>query len=172
MPVARFSRVLRGQRGQAAKTRYINYLEALDIEPDIGSRGPRPPEIPLYLTPFGVDLGNELVLEAKAVTTAYNALNGPITAARIKNAVPNGLQALKIRGVRAARVSVTSGLQATGTVATSKLTGLKYANYGGTSQSCPFGRGTATEKEADAFAAIKAALPNTYRRVYLIEERI
>jgi len=167
----RFSRVVRGQRGAAAKTRYLNYLEGLDIEPDIGSRGSNPDSIALYVFPFTVNLGSKLVLETSAFLPSYNALKDGLGAARCLDTVPATRLALKIRAISAARVSATAGLANSGTVRTSKLTGLQYADYGGTSYSCPFGRSKTSEKEAEAFAEIKTNLGARFQRIYLIEER-
>lgn len=166
-----YERVLRGQRGAAAKTRYLNYLEGLDIEPDIGSRGPKPEQIKLYLFPFSINLGGEIVLEASALEPSYQALKSGMGVTRVLENVPAGRAAIKLRTMRPARVSATSGITATGSVKTSKLTGLKYADYGGTSYTCPFGRSRTSERESEAFAAIKAALTPQFKRIYLIEER-
>jgi hypothetical protein len=172
MAVPKFYRVLRGQRGQAARTAYLNYLETLGTDRAPVSRGNRPTSMPLYVLPFGIDLGTELVLETSALQASHAALNAGVGGNRVLESVPAGKAPIKIRTAKAARVSATSGLSGTGTNERSKLTGLYYKDYGGQSFSCPFGRNTAAEKEGEAFAAIKAALGNTYRRIHLIEERI
>jgi hypothetical protein len=172
MAVPKFYRVLRGQRGQTARTTYLRYLEDLGTDQAPVSRGNRPASIDLYVTPFGIDLGTELVLQTSALQASHSALNAGVGANRVLEAVPAGKAAIKIKTAKAARVSATSGLSGTGTNQKSKLTGLYYKDYGGQSFSCPFGRNTANEKEGEAFAAIKAALGAAYKRVHLIEERI
>jgi hypothetical protein len=111
------------------------------------------------------------VLETSALESSYQTLKGGMGATRVLETVPVGRAAIKLRTVKPARVSASRGLASTGTVKTSKLTGLKYADYGGISYSCPFGRGTANEKEVEAFTVIKAALSPQFERIYLIEER-
>lgn len=173
MPVPRFYRVLRGQRGTAAKTKFLSHLEGLDSTPAIGSRGARPASNVLYVKPFGVDLGTTMLLQTSATIDAYNLLKSAVSSARVKDTLPASTNGLKLRSSKAARVSATTGVTGSGVEKVSKLTGLHYASYGGKSYSCPFGQGAAGEKELDAFEAIFVALPAaTYKRIHLIEEKI
>lgn len=172
MAVPKFYRVLRGERGTAAKTKYIEHLEGLGAVAAIGSRGKKGESQILYLKPFGVNLGATLVMQVSSLKSSYDLLKGAMGTGRIVSTLPVGRTAIKPRGFRSARVSVTSGLASTGSVKTSRLTGLKYADYGGKSYSCPFGIANNAEKYGDAIEAIRGSLSATYKRIHFIEERI
>lgn len=173
MAVPRYYRVLRGQRGPAARQKYLDYLAGLS-QPDLTNEVPknRPATQELYVKPFGVDLGTDVLLETSALQPSYTALRGAIGATRVVDSPPAGKTGVKLRGAKAARISATSGLLTTGKYKKSNATGLWYVDYEGTSVSCPFGQGPATEKEAEAFTLIKASLGAGYKRIHLIEERI
>lgn len=173
MAVPKFYRVLRGQRGAAAKTKLLSVLTSLDPNQDnLGTKPGRPESVVLYVEPFNIELGSELVLQTSALLPAYTDMKSFVGTNRVKDALPAGILGLKAKSLRAARVSASTGLQSTGTVKTSKLTGLKYLSNGGTSQSCPFGKSTATEDQTEAFKAIKAAAPASFKRIHLIPEQI
>jgi hypothetical protein len=174
MAVPRMYRVLRGERGAAAKTKFLDYLQRLTPETSgVGTRGNRPASVQVYVVPFGQDFGANNYLRASALTPAIAALRGAV-GTHAKESITAGTDnALRLRGVHAARVSATSGLATQGTSKTSKLTGLHYASYGGTSKSMPFGKTsrTATETQEDVFEVIKAGLGG-FSRVHLIPEKI
>lgn len=173
MAVPKFYRVLRGQRGAAAKAKLIERLTSLDpIQDGIGTKPGRPPLKILYVTPFNIDLGNELLLQTSALTPAYTALSAAVGATRVKADLPSSTIGLKAAGLKAARVSASTGVAQSGVVKTSKLTGLKYLSSGGTAQSCPFGRASATEEQLQAFKTIRGDLPATFQRVHLIPEQV
>jgi hypothetical protein len=124
MAVPKFYRVLRGQRGLAAKTKFLNHLEGLDTVSEIGTRGNRAESTELLIVPFNLKLGADVFLEQSALTPSWTALKAAI-GTHAKDNPPASSTQIKIRGARAARISATSGLLATGTVKTSKLTGLR-----------------------------------------------
>jgi hypothetical protein len=173
MAVPKFYRVLRGQRGLAAKTKFLNHLEGIDTVSAIGTKGNRPESRKLYIIPFNIKLGPTVLLEQSALIPSYTALTSALST-HTKATIDAAETSVKLRGARAARVSATSGLSGTGAVKTSKLTGLKYADYGGQSISAPFGKTsyTSTEVEQDVYEVIRAGLGNAYKRVHLIQERI
>jgi hypothetical protein len=173
MAVPKFYRVLRGQRGTAAKTKFLNHLEGLDTVSAIGTRGNRPDSNKLYIIPFGIQLGAGVLLEQSALVNSYAALKAAL-GTHTKDTIQAQSTGIKIRSARAARVSATSGQSTTATVKTSKLTGLKYADYGGKSVSAPFGKSsiTATEVELDVFELIRASIPTNYKSIHLIQEKI
>lgn len=173
MAVPKFYRVLRGQRGAAAKAKLIEKLTSLDPNQDnLGTKGGRAPSVILYVEPFNIDLGNELVLQTSALSTAYTDMKTFVGTNRVKDALPAAIIGLKAKSLKAARVSASTGVSNSGVVKTSKLTGLKYLSNGGTARSCPFGKSTATEDQTEAFKAIRAAAPDTYKRIHLIPEQI
>ncbi len=173
MAVPKFYRILRGQRGAAAKAKFLNHLEGIDTVSAIGTRGKRADPKDLFITPFNIKLGPTVVLKQSALLTSFNKLH---TAAGTHSPVALAANdtAIKLRGARAARVSASDGLTDTAAVKTSKLTGLKYASQGGKSYSLPFGKSsfTATEVEADVFEIIHEALKTNFKRIHLIQERI
>jgi hypothetical protein len=168
-----YSHVLRGQRGAAARTKYLAYLEGLAV-PDKTNQTPknRPVRNTLYVKPFTVDLGADSYLECSALDTSYTKLKAAIGTTRLLDTLPTGKNGLKLTGSKAARISASSGRTPTGTYKQSKRTGLWHIDYGGNSYSAPFGVGTANEKESDAFNAIKTALGTAYSGIHLIGEKI
>jgi hypothetical protein len=174
MAVPRMYRVLRGERGDAAKAKLLAYYQRLGPEVSgVGTRGNRPASAALYVVPFGQNFGTGNYLQTSALVNSITALRGAV-GTHAKLSITAGTEnGLKLKGVHAARVSATSGVRDTGTPETSKLTGLHYASYGGKSTSMPFGRtsATANEKEEDVFEVIKADL-GAFKRVHLIRERI
>jgi hypothetical protein len=173
MAVPKFYRILRSQRGAAAKQKFLNHLEGIDTVSAIGTRGNRDDPKELFITPFNVKLGPTVVLKQSALTASFNKLHGA-AGTHSPAALAANDTAVKLRGARAARVSASDGVSGTATVKTSKLTGLKYADYGGKSYSLPFGKSsfTATEVEADVFEIIHEALKTNFKRIHLIQEKI
>lgn len=172
MAARKFSRVLRGQRGPAAKRNFLEYLNELGQDKEPSGTGKRRLKYRVFIDLFNVELGNEALLQQTLVREAWDALNFPSIRTRVTSPLPAGVTGLKIKGAKAARVSASIGLSGTGTTQKSKLTGLYYLDYGGTSYSCPFGRNTANEKQLEAFAAIKSELSGSMKRIHLIEERV
>lgn len=168
----RFQNVLRGFRGEAAKTKYLDRLRGLGQGENVGTRGGRPDSKVLYVRPFGQSLGEKVFLKVSALTPSFAALNGySEVSSRYKETVASDDVGVKIKGFKAARV-VRRTKDATGTVTTSKLTGLRYLKYNSPSVSAPFGRkGVTTETMGAAFGDIYAQIPGTFA-VSLIEERI
>lgn len=174
MGVPRFYRVLRGQRGQAAKDKYINYLNGIDIEDNVGGGTAKPPSQTLYVRPFSGGLPSTVWLRVSASTTAWGNFGTVSTiATRTKETIASGNTAVKIRGFKAARVSKTTGIASSGTRKTSTKTGLPYLSYGGASLSLPFGKSGDTDTYADAIIEIEALLKTSSSiRVSFTEELI
>jgi hypothetical protein len=170
MTAAPYSRVLRGQRTPAARTKYLQYLEGLN-QPDRTNKTPknRPASNTLYVTPFGKKIGTDQLLQTSALKNSYLTLKTGIGATRVFDALPQGKTALQLKRAKAARVSVTQN-QVAGKYAQSKKTGLWYITYGGINYSCPFGAKAATDKELDAFQEIKTALETAFKNIHLIKE--
>lgn len=172
----RFYNVLRGYRGAAARQKFLDHLAGLGTQGEnIGTKGGRPPQLDLYVKPFGQDIPDDVFLVASALSPSWTTLKAiaPI-AARTKDTVAATASKLKFGGFRASRV-VRRTKDASGVAATSKLTGLKYLKYNSTSISAPFGRSTTTENEGEAFDAIRTAILGsggaTNYGVTLIEEK-
>jgi hypothetical protein len=177
MGVPRFFRVLRGQRGQAAKDKYLAYLTQLNSgQEGLGTKGNRPDRVLLYLKPYNVDLGTDAELVSSALEPSWNQLRGLTgVSTRVSNVGTANTVGVKLRSAKPARVHVTTGLVAQGTVDTSQLTGLKYLKYGGTGASIPFGRSSGTDTMGDGYTQIKNSAIATFgarTRVSLSEEQI
>lgn len=174
MGVPRFYRVIRGQRGQAAKDKYINYLNGIDIEDNVGGGAAKPPSQSLYVRSFSGGLPNTVWLRVSASTSAWGNF-GTVSAiaSRTKETVATGNSSVKIRGFKAARVSKTTGIASSGTRKTSTKTGLAYLSYGGDSLSLPFGKSGDSDTYAAAIAEIEPLLKTSSSiRVSFTEELI
>lgn len=174
MPRARFSNIIRGYRGEAAKTKYLDHLRGVGQGENIGTRGNRPDTVALYLTPFGLPLGTELVVQASALQPSYNLFSSvSALTSRIKNA-PGTDTPIKLRSYSAPRVVRRQLSSATGTVKTSKLTGLKYLGYNTESASVPFGKKTGDTAVLAAYTEIvtQAKGTSTNLKFSLVEERV
>jgi hypothetical protein len=168
----RYYRVLRGQRGQAAKDELIKYFQGLkDSAPKTGTPKDRPKLMLAYIMPFGITFNTTQRLVASYLADVPADLKSAIGETRTQTDL-GGNTALQIKKVKAARVSASEGLTANGAYKKSKVTGLNYISYGGKAHSYPMGRGAANETINTAFSAVKALLltGNTLSRVHLIKE--
>lgn len=166
----RFSLVLRGQRGAAAKQKYLDRLEGLGQGESIGTKGSRPASQKLYLEPFAADFPPTVLLIQSALAPAWQALGGlGAISARVKATADASDITLKAKGFRGSRV-IRRTIDQTGVAATSKLTGLKYLKYNTTSLSVPFGRDNSTDTVQAARTAIIAAIGNGYNVSFTDED--
>lgn len=175
MPRARFSAVLRGYRGQAARDKFIQHIQGLSTQGDnIGTKGNRPPSIKLYLLPFGLPLGTTLLVQASALSPSWDLFkNGSEVSSRVKT-TPGTDTSIKLSRYAPPRVIRRQQSSTTGTAKTSKLTGLKYLHYNTESASIPFGKKTGDVGVVEVFQDIvtqnKGSSTNiTYS---LVEERV
>lgn len=167
----RFMNVLRGYRGEAAKTKFLDHLRGIGQGENIGTKGSRPASTKLYVQAFGQNLGDTLFLQVSALTPSFSALNGySEVSARAKTTLAQTETSVKIKGFTAARV-VRRTKDSTGTVKTSKLTGLKYLHYNQPSISMPIGRKAPADNQGEAFDDIRIQIPGTFA-VSFIDERI
>lgn len=155
MPRQRFSAILRGFRGQAARDKYLQHLQGLSTQGEnIGTRGNRPPQIKLYLLPFGLPLGSALLVEASALVPSWDLFkNGSEVASRVKSTTGTDTS-IRLGRYYPPRVIRRQQQSTTGTAATSKLTGLKYLKYNTETNSIPFGKKTGDLGVIDAFQDI------------------
>jgi len=174
MGVPRFYRVIRGQRGAAARTKYLAYLESLqsDIRDDGVQGSNRPASLNLAVVPFGIDLGTGKHILTSALQPSWNsAKTAAAVTLRTKEIGTGGVDpanVFKFKKVKAARAVARAKINAQGSVQTSRLTGLKYLRYNVSSFSFPFGKTGTTETQLEAFASIQSGLP-TYK-LTLVEE--
>ncbi len=165
----RFSQVLTGARGEVAKTKYLDRLKGMGQGENIGTKGNRPNSKTLYIEPFNAEFPNDIYVRVSALEPAWNALSGSI-GSRTLPTIASSDVSVKLTGFKAARV-VRRTKDSSGTVTTSKLTGLKYLKYNSTSLSAPFGKVSATEKQLEAQNVIKAAIGDGYK-VSFLDERM
>ena len=165
----RFSQILVGARGEAAKTKYLDRLRGMGQGEKIGTKGNRPDSKYLYVQPFGTELPATVFFRVSALTPSWDSLKSAIST-HTKETITGTQQEIRASGFEAAR-AVRRTKDSSGTVTTSKLTGLKYLKYNSTSISAPFGRKANTESEGEAQTEIRTAVGTTYKTSF-IEERM
>lgn len=162
MPVPRYNRVLRGQRGDAAKKKYLDYLAGLNFEDKVGQGDPRPAIVTLYVRSFNLALPATVYMQVSASSTAWSKFKSkPSVSPRTKEELPNDATSIKVRGFVAARVHYREGVQASGTREVSRYTGLPYLDYGGKTLSVPFGRINPSDTFGLATAMLDPDFPDT-----------
>ncbi|KJH72201.1 hypothetical protein [Aliterella atlantica] len=165
MAVPKFHRVLRGERGEAAKQKYLAYLNRLSPtleDSKVGTGGNRPESKKLFLRLFNYDLPGTIFAEASATVPAWETVKG-VTAvnARVKDNIAAPNVSLKFKKVKPARVIYRTLNDTSGTASTSHLTGLRYLKYNNKTISFPFGKASDTDTFAEAVAALKLQIPST-----------
>lgn len=151
----RFSAVLRGYRGQAARDKFIQHLQGLGTQGDrIGTKGNRPPQIKLYVLPFGLPLGTTLLVQASALVPSWDLFKGGSEVSSRVKTTPGTDTSIKLNRYYPPRVIRRQQSSATGTAATSKLTGLKYLKYNTETASIPFGKKTGDTSVVEVFQEI------------------
>jgi hypothetical protein len=173
MTTPRNYRVIRGQRGDAARDKYLAYLKGLSL-PDLTNTPikDRPAKVVLYVTPFGLKLGPDVLLQTSALTTSFNELKAIVGTNHVIDVLPGTKSAVKIRNAKAARVSATRKSPDAAVRKKSTRTGLWYIHYAGSSHSIPFGAAAAADRQGDVFESFVTALKAGYKSYHLIEERI
>ena len=165
----RFSQILVGARGEAAKTKYLDRLRGMGQGENIGTKGNRPASKYIYIQPFGTELPATVRFRVSALVPSWDSLKTAI-GTRATDTILGTQQQIKATGFTAAR-AVRRTIDTSGTVSTSKLSGLKYLKYNSTSMSAPFGRKDATDSEGEAQTEIRTAIGPTYKTSF-IEERM
>ena len=150
------SNLASAKREAAYFDNYINYLNTLDDrQPNIGQGEDKPPQVKVYIKPFGLTLTATQYLSANATAARWTAYNSAV-GTRAK-ATPGGTDVeLPIQSFKPARIVIKTGVGAK-RVETSKRTKRKYVTRGGTSGSIPFGQ-DGSETELDAYNAIRTAI--------------
>lgn len=167
--------VLRGMRGAAARTKYLNYLQGLAEQGEgIGTKGNRPESIRLYLDPFGLPLGTAVKVQASALEPSWNLFRNLSEANTRVSATLGTNTPVRLGTYKPARVVRRQQSSTTGVAATSKLTGLRYLKYNTESGSIPFGKKGATDTMVTAFNDIvtQARGTSTNLKFTLIEEKV
>jgi hypothetical protein len=154
----KYSRILQAAKYYSAIDNYIKYItDASKRGQNVGEGKARAASKILYIEPFGVKLGTDVEAQVSGALTTWSQRQA-IFALHTKDTIANTVTPVKLEGFRAARAVITTGRATTGTRKVSKVTGMAYLDYKGTSTSLPFGRKNATETQAEAFDELKTAL--------------
>ncbi len=167
-----YSRIVQASRYQLALESYVAYIEGkANRQPNIGSGRTRDASQTLFVTPFSVNLGSTVKLQVSASQPAWAEHEGAFGDHTVA-VLPGGDTSVRLRGVKAARVTIVTGRKTKPDVDESHITKMKYLNYGGTSRSIPFGRAAAGDTEVAVFETIKGLIapPGSATRVYLTSE--
>lgn len=160
----RYSRILGAAKYYSAIDNYIKYItDASKRGQNVGQGKKRPESTKLYIDPFDVKMAAGQRAVASGALPTWNQYK---SIAAVSNRVTDQAPAdtdliITPEGWKAARISIKTGISDNGIVKTSKVTGLKYLSYGGTSSSLPFGRNDETETETAAFNTLVAAIEPT-----------
>ena len=174
----RYSDIRRGAQLARDLTNYTTYLST-PREPRVNSRGARATQRTLYITPFGQDIAAAEVVRARSAADSYTALQPYLVSgngAQVDTA-PGANSTIRIPGFRAARVVWFRNSTRSVQEVRSRVTNRAYLKYNGDTDSCVFGRATASDDEMDVFNAIKddilqANAGLAVNRVSLTRERI
>jgi hypothetical protein len=154
----KYSRILQAAKYYSAIDNYIKYItDASKRGQNVGEGKARAASKILFIEPFGVKLGTDVEAQVSGASTTWTQRQA-IFALHTKDTIANTVTPVKLDGFRAARVVITTGRATTGTRKVSKVTGMAYLDYKGTSTSLPFGRKNATETQAEAFDELKTAV--------------
>lgn len=158
----RFMNVLKGARGQAARTKYIAYLTGIEARPNkIGTKPNRPPSVKLFIAPFTLTLSANTYVQTSALQTAQTLMGANAEVASRQQTEAEITQTettLKLSRFKAARIIRKEQTGTTGTVAKSNLTGLDYLKYNSKSLSVPFGKKTGDTSQTAAYNVMVTAL--------------
>ncbi|NJL61817.1 MAG: hypothetical protein HC903_08285 [Methylacidiphilales bacterium] len=154
----KYSRILQAAKYYSAIDNYIKYItDASKRGQRVGTGQPRPKSTRYFIDPFGVKLSTGQVVEVTSSEPAFNLYKANMTG-RFELTKANEDDIIPLANYRAARAIVTTGRTTTGVAKTSKVTGMKYLDYGGKSTSVAFGRKNDTEGFAGAALEVKNAI--------------
>jgi len=160
----RYSRILGAAKYYSAIDNYIKYItDASKRGQNVGQGTKRPESVKLYVDPFGIKMAEGQRAVASGALPTWNQYRTQSdVSSRVSDVAPTDSDLIITpEGWKAARISIKTGISDNGIVKTSKVTGLKYLSYGGTSSSLPFGRKDEAETETAAFADLETALGST-----------
>jgi hypothetical protein len=144
---SRYLSILRGKRGQAAKTQLLGYLDGTRQVTYPSRAGNRPVKEEVWVVPFGIPVTAGVKLAQYVNSVRFGAVTTYVTGF-VDNAAPAAASQLVLPGILSPRAAITTGRSQTGTSDVSKLSGLAYKKYGGETVSVPFGEGsTASQKD-------------------------
>lgn len=176
--MARYSDIRRGGELKYALDNWVKHMTDYENrESNIGQGKERGTQKTLFVVPFMKDLTLDQVVEVGATADQFAVLKEFIDAAdgaEVLDAVGSKTP-VTIKGFRPARVTWFRNATKTKTVATSKITKLKYLKYAGTRYASPFGRKSDTSDQLDAYNSIRTGLKAkegfAVSRVSLVREK-
>ncbi len=135
----KYSRILQAAKYYSAIDNYIKYItDASKRGQRVGTGQPRPKSKKYFIKPFGITLATAQVIPVTAAETAF-ATYTPFLSGRFQATESTAANIIRPYGYTAARAIITTGRSTTGVAKTSKVTGMKYLDYGGKSTSVAFG---------------------------------
>jgi hypothetical protein len=154
----KYSRILQAARYYSAIDNYIKYItDASKRGQNVGEGKARAASKILFIEPFGVKLGTDVEAQVSGSAATWNSRQAIFTL-HTKDTIAGTVTPVKLEGFKAARVVISTGRSTTGVKKISKVTGMSYLDYGGSSTSLPFGRKNATETQQEAFDELKASV--------------
>ena len=156
---AKFSRILSAAKYYSAIDNYLKYItDSSKRGQNVGNGSARVESQRLYVDPFGIALATSQVVPVTGAKPSWTTYSSAIGTRASATPPTDENDIIKVANYRAARVVITTGRSNTGVAKTSKVTGMKYLDYGGKSTSLPFGRSNVSDTMAAAFLEIKAAI--------------
>jgi hypothetical protein len=158
----RYRRILEAAKYYAAIDNYIRYItDSTKKGQNVGKGKSRPDSQVFYIQPFGINLGDNLFIKVSATKTTYDKYKSSLSDRLEESITGTEKYIKKPEGYQPAGAIIVTGRvvgSANAKVETSKVTGMKYLSYGGTSTSIPFGRATDAELFHTAAGDVKTAI--------------
>jgi hypothetical protein len=172
----RYSRILEAAKLAPQLDAFLDYQKnSARRGSRVGKGKPRPKGMDLYVIPFQIPVHASQKVRATGSVDAFNTYGTKDgLATRVDDTLTDGETVLPLKGFKAARIAITTGVNPTGVEKTSNVTKAKYLSYGGNSTSVPFGRSNGTDTMVAAFNAAKTSIQgaSTTIRVALIREKV
>jgi hypothetical protein len=160
----RYSRIMEAAKLYSAVDNLVKYITDSTKRAStskVGSGKNRPVSQPLYIDPFNIALSTGQVVPQSASKPSWDKYAAAFTGRTNATKPADENNIIKLANFKAARVNILTGRSQSGTKKVSRVTGLPYLDYGGTSTSIPFGRKNETDTAAAAFLEIKTAIQTT-----------
>lgn len=150
----KYSRIMQAAKYYSAIDNYVKYITDATKRSStskVGQGKPRQPSQKLYIDPFNIALSTGQLVRQSAAAPSWTRFAAAFTARAQPTPPTDENLIVPLANYKAARVNITTGRSTTGVKKISRVTGLPYLDYGGTSTSIPFGRRNETDTQAAAF---------------------
>ncbi len=136
----RYSRILSAAKYYAAIDNYIKYItDASKRGQNVGGGTSRPPSKQLFVKPFGVGLLSGQLAKTSSAEPTWTTYKADVTGYVTETSPGSSGEVVDIDNYVATKLNIKTNIANEGTVKTSKVTGMKYLSYKGTSTSLSFG---------------------------------